>query len=153
MTTEDKSTHSSLTRQNQRRPNQYQRRPNQSQNNQMDTIIKQLSDSGYKVTKEYSDSGKLSGVSGESPLRKTWWDWADLLIVPLLIFFLGIGFTWIQYLSSNQIAQENPAHPTGCATCMTFRHRHRRRSRLIETAKVLGGKGPGRIRGARGANA
>src|SRR5260370_12673120 len=32
------------------------------------------------------------------------------------------------------------AHPTGCATCTTFRHRHRRRSRLIETAEIEPGK-------------
>src|SRR5216683_1190683 len=30
--------------------------------------------------------------------------------------------------------------PTGYATCMTFRHRHRRQCRLIEAAKVEQGK-------------
>src|SRR6266436_4279584 len=37
--------------------------------------------------------------------------------------------------------------------CMTSRHRHPSWRKLIETAEVLVGKGPGRIRGARGANA
>jgi len=32
--------------------------------------------------------------------------------------------------------QAEAVSPTGCATCTTFRHRHRRRSRLIETAKM-----------------
>ena len=32
------------------------------------------------------------------------------------------------------------ALPTGCATCMTFRHRHFSLSRLIETAEIEPGK-------------
>jgi hypothetical protein len=37
--------------------------------------------------------------------------------------------------------------PTGCATCMTFRHRHHRRSRLIETAKLkVSGEGKREIK-------
>ena len=31
-------------------------------------------------------------------------------------------------------------HPTGCATCTTFRHRHFSLSRLIETAEIELGK-------------
>src|SRR5215467_12624612 len=92
--TEDKVTSSSTSPQDQRGKEQLQ-------NNQMEKTIKQLRDRGYKVTEEYSPTGQLSKVSGEYPQRKTLWDWAQLLIVPLLIFFLGIGFTWVQYQSSN----------------------------------------------------
>ena len=35
---------------------------------------------------------------------------------------------------------KSPVLPTGCATCTTFRHRHRRQSRLIETAEIEKGK-------------
>jgi ribulose bisphosphate carboxylase small subunit len=103
--TEDKSTPSSLSLQNQRGTDQLQ-------NNQMEITIKQLRDRGYKVTEEYSNTGQLSKVSGEHPQRKTWWDWLQLLIIPLLIFFLGIGFTWIQNQTSLQIAKDTQEEAT-----------------------------------------
>ena len=100
--TEDKSTPSSLSLQDQRGVDQLQ-------NNQIEDTIKQLRDRGYKVTEEYSNTGQLSKVSGEHSPRKTLWDWLQLLVVPLLIFFLGIGFTWVQNQTSLQIAKDNRA--------------------------------------------
>jgi len=46
---------------------------------------------------------------------------------------LGRAVTVTNALSPSSQAE---AISTDCATCMTFRHRHRRRSRLIETAKM-----------------
>ena len=102
--TEDKSTSSSSSPQDQRGIDQLQ-------NNQMEDIIKQLRDHGYKVTEEYSNTG-LSKVSGEHPQRKTVWDWLQLLIVPLLIAGLGIGFTWVQNQTSLQIAKDTQEEAT-----------------------------------------
>jgi uncharacterized protein YjbI with pentapeptide repeats len=79
---------------------------NQPPKDPMEKISEQLRRQRYKVTEEYSNTG-LSKVSGEPPQRKTWWDWLQLLIIPLLIFFLGIGFTYIQNQTSLQIAQAN----------------------------------------------
>ena len=39
-------------------------------------------------------------------------------------------------MTANCKLQNCVAHPTGCATCRTFRHRHFRLSRLIEIAGV-----------------
>jgi hypothetical protein len=88
---------------------QDQQRPARPQNNQMEDVIKHLRDRGYKVTEEYNDTGQLSKVSGEDPPRKTLWDWLQLLIIPLLIAGLGIGFTWVQNQTSLQIAKDNRA--------------------------------------------
>jgi len=83
-----------------------QKELNQLPNDQMEKISDQLRRRGYKVTEEYSITG-LSKVSAEPPQRKTVWDWLQLLIIPLLIFFLGIGFTYVQNQTSLQIAQAN----------------------------------------------
>ena len=79
-----------------------QKELNQLPNDQMEKISEQLRRRGYKVAEEYSITG-LSKVSGEPPQR----DWLQLLIIPLLIFFLGIGFTYVQNQTSLQIAQAN----------------------------------------------
>src|SRR6266550_2446752 len=83
-----------------------QKELNQLPNDQMEKISEQLRRRGYKVAEEYIITG-LSKVSGEPPQRKTVWDWLQLLIIPLLIFFLGIGFTYVQNQTSLQIAQAN----------------------------------------------
>ena len=88
-------------------PTSDQKELNQLPNDQMEKISEQLRRRGYyKVAEEYSITG-LSKVSGEPPQRKTVWDWLQLLIIPLLIFFLGIGFTYVQNQTSLQIAQAN----------------------------------------------
>lgn len=97
--TEDKTTSSSSSSQDQRGTNQHQ-------NYQMEDTIKQLRKRGYKVTEEYSNTGKLLKVSGEYPQR---WEWLHWLLVPLLIFILGGVFTGVQYLTSLQIASDNRA--------------------------------------------
>jgi uncharacterized protein YjbI with pentapeptide repeats len=100
--TEDKLTPSLL-------PLQDQRGTDQLQNNRVEDTIEYLRHHGYTITEEYSNTGQLLKISGEHPQRKTLWDWLQLLIIPLLIFFLGIGFTWVQNQTSLQIAQDNRA--------------------------------------------
>jgi uncharacterized protein YjbI with pentapeptide repeats len=100
--TKDKTTPTSLALQDQRENNQHQKY-------EIEGTIKRLRNRGYKVTEEYSNNGKLLRVSAEYPQRKKLWDWLQLLIVPFLIFFLGIGFTWVQYQTSLQVAQDNHA--------------------------------------------
>jgi len=80
----------------------------QLQNNRIEGIFKHSKERGYKVTGEYrrDTPGQLSKVSVEHPPRKTRWDWLQLLIIPLLIFLLGIGFTWVQNQTSLQIATD-----------------------------------------------
>jgi hypothetical protein len=58
---------------------------------------------GYKVTEEYSNAGQLSKVSVERPQRKTWWDWLQLLIVPLVLVLVSSGFA----LEQNNINTAN----------------------------------------------
>jgi len=89
MATANKSTPSSLSPQNQRGTDQLQ-------NNQ----------------EEYNDTGQLSKVGREHPQRKTLWDWLQLLIVPLLLTGLGIGFTTVQYVTSQQIAKDTQEEAT-----------------------------------------
>jgi hypothetical protein len=97
--TEDKSTPASL-------PLPDQRGTDQLQKNHMEETIEQLRDRRYQVTEEYSNSGQRSKVSGEHPQRKTLWDWLQLLVIPLLLVCLGIGFTWGQHQTSLQIAKD-----------------------------------------------
>jgi len=97
--TEDKSTPASL-------PLPDQRGTDQLQKNHMEETIEQFRDRRYQVTEEYSNSGQRSKVSGEHPQRKTLWDWLQLLVIPLLLVCLGIGFTWGQHQTSLQIAKD-----------------------------------------------
>ena len=96
MTSEDKSAFSSLSPQDQRGTDRLQ-------NNQMEDTIKYLRDHGYKVTEEYSNTG-LSTVSGEHPPRKTWWDWLQVFIVPIVLLLIGTWFSYQQNQTNLKIS-------------------------------------------------
>jgi uncharacterized protein YjbI with pentapeptide repeats len=66
--------------------------------------LKQLKAQGYgKVTKEYDQKGYLLKITGEHTRR----DWAQLLIIPVVLALLGIGFTAVQHTTDLKIAQDN----------------------------------------------
>lgn len=66
-----------------------------------------IKDKTVKVTEEFTSDGHLAKTTKEHQPGKIWFDWVQLLIMPFLIFFLGIGFTWVQNQTSIQIAKDN----------------------------------------------
>ena len=73
----------------------------------MDTLFKQFHKSEYKVTAEYDQNGNLVKISGElSPGKKTRWDWFQLFIVPVLLVLISASLGILQFLLSNNLAQQ-----------------------------------------------
>lgn len=71
---------------------------------QMEKVLTQLSGHGYKVIVEYDDTGH-SKISGEIPPRKTFWDYLQLLIIPLALLGIGSWFSYQQNQTSLQVSQ------------------------------------------------
>jgi arabinogalactan oligomer/maltooligosaccharide transport system substrate-binding protein len=80
-------------------------------NNQLEDIRKESRVHGHKATKVYSAAapGQPSKVSVEP---KTWWDWSQLVIIPLVIALVGVGFPMIQNLSNSRIADNQQQETT-----------------------------------------
>jgi uncharacterized protein YjbI with pentapeptide repeats len=73
------------------------RRPHRPQNNRMGAIIKRLGFFGYdKETKEYTPNGQLAKITKEHQPGKTFWDWLQLLIIPIILASATIAFGWWQ---------------------------------------------------------
>jgi len=73
-----------------------QKGPDDPQSNRMRRIIKRLGVFGYdKETKEYAPNGQLAKITKEYQPGKTFWDWLQLLIIPLVLAGGGYLFaTW-----------------------------------------------------------
>ena len=79
-----------------------------SQNKRMGAIIKRLGFFGYdKETKEYAPNGQLAKITKEYQPGKTFWDWLQLLIIPIVLVGATIGFgLWQAHLTDLQHQQD-----------------------------------------------
>jgi Pentapeptide repeats (8 copies) len=84
---------------------QTQRESERLQQNHVEEVIKDLRDRGYKVTEEYDASGQRAKFTKEVPLKKTGWDWLQLLIVPLALLLIGSVFSVLQSQTSLQVSE------------------------------------------------
>lgn len=60
---------------------------------------------GYKITVEYDTAGHFEKFTAEAPVKKTLWDWLQLLIVPLALLLIGSLFIYQQYQTSLNISE------------------------------------------------
>src|SRR5947209_9369722 len=71
----------------------------QPQPNQMEKFNQQFRRRSV-ITEEYDDTGKLLKVSREIPVKKGFWDWSQLLLVPLILVIIGAVFSYQQNQTS-----------------------------------------------------
>lgn len=78
------------------------------QSNQMKTIKLRSGFFGYdKETTEYAPDGQLAKITKEYQPGKTFWDWLQLLIIPLVLASATIGFgLWQVHLNDVQHQQD-----------------------------------------------
>lgn len=99
--TEDKTSNPPLSAKDQEKLDHLQKK-------QTEVNIKQIQSRGYgKLTVEYDKTGQVQKITRESPVRKTWWDWIQLLIIPFVLVGIGYWFTAQQNQTSQQIASAN----------------------------------------------
>ncbi len=73
---------------------------------EMDKAFEPYKKSKFKITAQYNDTGNLLKFYGESPGRKTPWDWFQLLIIPVLVVLISAGFGILQVFLSNNLAKQ-----------------------------------------------
>ncbi len=65
-----------------------------------------------KTTEETLPNGQKVKTTEVHQREKTWWDWQQLLLIPLVLTLLTIGFSVVQNAHSEQLAQDQQQQTT-----------------------------------------